>query len=186
MDEDLQLACEALKRGDVILYPTDTVWGIGCDATDKAAVERVYAIKRRSDSKALIVLVGSMSMLGDYVPCLPAKAVEYLSDTRPTTVVLDGCKGLAPNLMADDGSVGVRVTSEPFSHSLCMMFGKPIVSTSANISGMPSAASFDEISDEIIKSVDYVCVTRRDDTSAHSPSRIVKITSEGSIQIIRP
>lgn len=185
VEKDLRLACEALERGEVILYPTDTVWGIGCDATDPEAVRRVYDIKHRSDSKALIVLVGSLDMLGQYVDRIPDEAYKFMADERPTTMVLDGGKGLAPNLLADDGSVGMRVTSETFSKSLCLMFGRPIVSTSANVSGMPAPSVYSEISSDILDAVDYVAVTRRGDTGKSMPSRIVKIDLNGNIQIIR-
>ncbi len=186
MERDIRQACEVLNSGGVILYPTDTVWGIGCDATNADAVRNVYNIKRRSDSKALIVLVGSRNMLAEYVSKIPDSAEEFLSGERPTTIVLDRAHGLAPNLLADDGSIGMRVTSEAFSAALCRRFGRPIVSTSANISGMPSPASFADISDEIKDLVDYICVTRRDDNGDGIPSRIVKIGLEGGIQIIRP
>ena len=185
MEKDLQLACEALERGEVILYPTDTVWGIGCDATNPVAVRRVYDIKHRSDSKALIVLVGSLDMLRQYVDRVPDEALGFIAGERPTTMVLDGGNGLAPNLLADDGSVGMRVTSEAFSKSLCQAFGRPIVSTSANISGMPAPSIYSEISSDILDAVDYVATTRRDDTGRSMPSRIVKIDLKGNIQIIR-
>ncbi len=186
VEKDLLLACDVLRRGGVILYPTDTVWGIGCDATNPDAVRKVYDIKRRSDSKALIVLVGSSDMLNEYVASVPDQAGEYISGDRPTTMVLDGAEGLAPNLLADDGSVGMRVTGESFSRELCLRFGRPIVSTSANISGMPSPACFGDISSEIVDSMDYVCTTRRDEEGCGIPSRIVKIHPDGYIQIIRP
>ena len=186
MEKDIQQACDVLRRGGVILYPTDTVWGIGCDASDPEAVRRIYDIKHRSDSKALIVLVGSYEMLSGCVAVEPGEALRRMAEERPTTMVLEGGEGLARNLLAPDGTVGVRVTSEPFSSELCRRFGRPIVSTSANISGMPPAALFDEISSDILDAVDYVCTTRRHDTTRHAPSSIVKVDSEGGIQIIRP
>ncbi|MCM1504734.1 MAG: L-threonylcarbamoyladenylate synthase [Muribaculum sp.] len=186
MERDIRQACEVLERGGLILYPTDTVWGIGCDAANAEAVRKVYDLKRRSDSKALIVLVGSRRMLDECVADVPDSAKEFLSGKRPTTLVLDSPHGLASNLLATDGSVGLRVSHEAFSSALCQEFGRPIVSTSANISGTPSPASFAEISDEIKAGVDYVCTSRRDDDGNGIPSRIVKIDMNGGIQIIRP
>lgn len=139
IEEDIKQAVETMRKGGIILYPTDTVWGIGCDATNEEAVRKVYEIKRREDSKALICLVDSDNRLQRYVKDVPNVAwdlIEYA--TKPLTVILDGARNLAPNLTAEDGSIGMRVTREEFSRQLCYRFQKAIVSTSANISGEPS------------------------------------------------
>ncbi len=184
--EDIKKAVEVLRKGGVILYPTDTVWGIGCDATNAEAVSRVYAIKHRDDSKALICLVDSDARLQRYVRDVPAVAWELLDVvTKPTTVILDGAVNLAPNLIADDGSIALRITQEPFSKELCYRFQKALVSTSANISGEPAAANYCDISDDIINAVDYVCFTRRQERKPHTPSSIIKLKSDGEVTIIR-
>lgn len=175
-----------MKAGGVILYPTDTVWGIGCDATNEAAVKRVYEIKRREDSKALICLVDSESRLQRYVRNVADVTWDMmeLSD-KPLTVIFDGVTGLAPNLMAEDGSVGLRITREEFSKELCFRFQKAIVSTSANISGEPTPRTFDEISEEIKEAVDYVVKYSRQSKEKHKPSSIIKMKSNGQFTIIR-
>ncbi len=185
-NEDLLTACRVIKSGKVLLYPTDTVWGIGCDATDGDAVRRVYGIKRRPDSKAMLLLMDSIATVRRYFPALSDAAERLLLDERPTTVILSGSCGIAPELMAPDGTVGVRVTREPYSRELCRKAGVPVVSTSANISGEPAARMFGEISDEITNAVDYVCVSRRDDPVPGVPSRIVKLNNDGTITILRP
>lgn len=187
-DTDLSHALRALREGKVIVYPTDTVWGIGCDPRCAAAVERIYAIKRRSDSKAMLLLAASVEMVQAHVDHpLPAAAVEELRGTgRPTTVVVSGACGVAPALVAADGSAGFRVSRDPFSAALSRGLGAPLVSTSANISGAPAASCFAEISPEILDGADYVCVTRRDDTTPSRPSRIVKINPDNTITLLRP
>lgn len=184
--EDIKNAVEVLRKGGIILYPTDTVWGIGCDATNAEAVSRVYAIKHRDDSKALICLVDSDARLQRYVRDVPAVAWELLDVvTKPTTVILDGAVNLAPNLIADDGSIALRITQEPFSKELCYRFQKALVSTSANISGEPAAANYCDISDDIINAVDYVCFSRRQEHKPHTPSSIIKLKANGEVTIIR-
>ena len=184
--EDIKNAVEVLRKGGVILYPTETVWGIGCDATNAEAVSRVYAIKHRDDSKALICLVDSDARLQRYVRDVPAVAWELLDVvTKPTTVILDGAVNLAPNLIADDGSIALRITQEPFSKELCYRFQKALVSTSANISGEPAAANYCDISDDIINAVDYVCFSRRQEHKPHTPSSIIKLKANGEVTIIR-
>lgn len=184
--EDIKNAVEVLRKGGVILYPTDTVWGIGCDATNAEAVSRVYTIKHRDDSKALICLVDSDARLQRYVRDVPAVAWELLDVvTKPTTVILDGAVNLAPNLIADDGSIALRITQEPFSKELCYRFQKALVSTSANISGEPAAANYCDISDDIINAVDYVCFSRRQEHKPHTPSSIIKLKANGEVTIIR-
>lgn len=184
--EDIQKAVETLRAGGLILYPTDTIWGIGCDASNSKAVERVYNLKRRSDSKALICLVDSANRLQKYVFRVPDVAwdlIEYA--TKPLTLILDEACNLAPELIAEDGSIGLRVTQEKISHELCYRFQKAIVSTSANISGEPSPANFTEISPEIIAGVDYVMKARQNDLSKATPSQIIKLGLDGQVQIIR-
>ncbi len=175
-----------MRKGGVILYPTDTVWGIGCDATNAEAVQRVYEIKKRDDSKALICLVDSEARLSRYVRDIADVTWNLIElATKPLTIVFDNAMGLAPNLLASDGSVGIRITKEEFSKELCFRFQKPIVSTSANISGEPTAKTFDEISDEIKNSVDYIVKYSRQSKEKHDPSSIIKIDSSGKFTIIR-
>lgn len=184
--EDIKCALEVLKKGGVILYPTDTIWGIGCDATNADAVRRVYEIKHRADSKALITLVDSEAKISFYVRDVPNMAwdlIDYAS--RPLTIIYDGGRNLAENLMGEDGSVAIRVTHEPFSRELCFRFRKALVSTSANVSGEPSPASFSEISEEIISAVDYVVGARRNEKPQSRPSSIVKLGVKGEVKIIR-
>ena len=189
-EEDIRRAVETMRKGGVILYPTDTVWGIGCDATNAEAVKRVYAIKQRDDSKALICLVDSDARMQRYFRQVPDVAWQLIDslkegDTKPTTLILDGAVNLAENLIAEDGSVGIRITQEPFSKELCYRFQKAIVSTSVNISGQPAAQNFRDIDPEIIKKVDYVCWSRRQEHKPHQPSSIIKLTSSGIVKIIR-
>ncbi|MDL2241356.1 threonylcarbamoyl-AMP synthase [Bacteroidales bacterium OttesenSCG-928-L03] len=186
MEEEIKKACEVLNRGGVILYPTDTIWGIGCDATNEEAVRRVYAIKQRADSKSMLVLLDTSAKLDFYVNEVPDIALDLieLSD-KPLTIIYSGAKNLASNLLAEDGSVGIRITDEAFSKRLCQRFRKPLVSTSANISGRPSPAVYPEIEASIIDAVDYVVDHRRNDLARFKPSSILKIGSGGLIQIIR-
>ena len=183
-------AVETMRKGGVILYPTDTVWGIGCDATNAEAVKRVYEIKQRDDSKALICLVDSDARMQRYfrnVPDVAWQLVDSLKegDGKPTTLILDGAINLADNLIAEDGSVGIRITNEPFSKELCFRFQKAIVSTSANISGEPAAQNYCDIDPRIIESVDYVCWSRRQEHKPHTPSSIIKLKENGEVTIIR-
>lgn len=186
LEQDIQQAVEVLRNGGVIVYPTDTVWGIGCDACNSPAVRRIYEIKRRADSKALITLIADIADIGVYTSADVHTAAEAISGSdRPTTVIYPGAKGLAPELLADDGSIGLRLTSEAVSAAICRGLGRPLVSTSANISGCPAPAVFSEISDEILSAADYVVNARRDDTSRSLPSRIIKIEPDGSVTVIR-
>ncbi len=185
-EEDIHKAVEVLRRGGTILYPTDTVWGIGCDATNARAVERVCEIKRRTDPKALICLVDSDKHLARYARNLTDLAWDLITlATTPTTVVVDGILGLAENVYAEDGSLGVRLTSEPFSKALCYAFERPIVSTSANVTGQQTPQNYDDIAEEILSAVDYVCESRRREQKVHHPSKIIKLTNNGEITIIR-
>lgn len=186
LQDEVRKAVEILKAGRVILYPTDTVWGIGCDATNPEAVKKVYEIKRREDSKALICLVDSEARLTRYVRNVADVTWDMIElSEKPLTVIFDGVTGLAPNLLAEDGSAGIRVTREEFSKELCFRFQKPIVSTSANISGEPTARTFDEISDEIKNAVDYVVRYNQRCKEKHQPSSIIKMSSNGQFTIIR-
>lgn len=186
LEEDIRKAVEVLNRGGVILYPTDTVWGIGCDATNSEAVRRIFEIKRRADSKALITLLADREDISRYSSASrESVGAAAVCGDRPTTVIYPGARGLAPELLAEDGSVGIRITGERVSSALCRSFGKPLVSTSANISGEAPAAVFPEIAAEIINAVDYVMEARRDDMSRCSPSRVIKINADGSTVILR-
>ena len=184
--DEIKQACDVLYRGGVILYPTDTVWGIGCDATNEEAVRRVYEIKQRIDSKAMLVLVDNDVKVDFYVREVPAVAWDLIElSTKPLTIIYDGARNLAPNLVGEDGSVGIRVTREEFSKELCFRFRKAIVSTSANISGQPSPQCFDEISDEIKQAVDYIVGVRQDEPAGATPSSIIKLGAHGEVKVIR-
>jgi L-threonylcarbamoyladenylate synthase len=197
-EEDIKKAVEVMRRGGVILYPTDTVWGIGCDATNAEAVAKVYKIKRRDDSKALICLVDSDARLQRYIRNVPDVAWQLIDamdngqlamdngqSPKPTTLILDGAINLAENLIAEDGSIGIRITNEPFSKELCYRFQKAIVSTSANISGEPAAQNYCDIDPRILEAVDYVCWSRRQEHKPHTPSSIIKLKENGEVEIIR-
>jgi len=187
MIDDIKAALEVLQKGGVILYPTDTIWGIGCDAGNEEAVNRIYDIKKRIDSKSMLVLMENVGLLERYVAEVPEIAYDLIELTeKPLTIVYDGAKNLARNLLAEDGSIGIRITIEAFSSDLIRRFKRPIVSTSANISGKPSPACFGEIDKLIIVAVDYVVKYRQDDTHKATPSSIMKLGSGGEIKIIRP
>ena len=191
--EDLQAALRVLRSGGVIVYPTDTVWGIGCDATNAEAVAKIYALKQREDSKSMLVLLDSPAKL-DYYVDVPDAAEQLLAINecppeealRPLTIIYPNARHLASNLIAEDGSIGIRITREPFSQALCAQLKHPIVSTSANISGEPTPKVFREISQQIIDRSDYCCLFRREDESPHEPSSIIKINADGTFCIIRP
>ena len=186
MIEDIKKACEVLSAGGIILYPTHTIWGIGCDATNEKAVQRVYELKRRSDNKAMLVLLDSDAKLDRYVSDVPDIAWDLirLAD-KPLTIIYSNAKNLAPNLLAEDGSVGIRVTNEEFSQKLCERFRRPLVSTSANVSGEPSPANFGEISETIKKGVDYIVGYRQEDKTPAEPSHIIKLGAGGLVRVIR-
>ena len=185
-DEDIREALKVMRAGGVILYPTDTVWGLGCDATNAKAVERIYKIKQRTDSKSLIVLVNSIDMLTRYVDNIPAVALDVVELTEtPLTVVYDKGRSLAAKVAAEDGSVGIRMCRDPFCDDLITALRKPLVSTSANISGEKAPAIFDEISEEIKEAVDYTCLYRQDDRSRVKPSSVISISANGAVKILR-
>lgn len=183
---DIAAAVAELRRGGVILYPTDTIWGIGCDARNSQAVRRVFEIKHRAEAKALITLVHSLAALDRIVDEVPEVA-EQLIDVAvdPVTIIYDRGRNVAPELLAEDGSIGVRLTRELFSAGLCAAFGGPIVSTSANISGAEPAHCFADIAPEILQAVDYVCTSRRDEPAVSKPSSVIKISSGGLFKILR-
>lgn len=184
--EDIRRAVEVMNQGGVILYPTDTIWGLGCDATNPEAVKRIYEIKQRTDAKALISLVDSETKVQFYVKEVPEVAWDVMEfSEKPMTVVFDGGRNLAPNLLAEDGSVAIRITKETFSKELCMRMKRAVVSTSANISGQPAPRCFSEISEEIKKAVDYICTSRQDEPPTQTASSIIKLGAGGEVTIIR-
>ena len=186
MEEDIKKAFEVLVSGGLILYPTDTIWGIGCDATNEEAVHRVYELKRRVDSKALITLLDNPIKLDYYIDEVPSVAWDLIElSEKPLTIIYDGARNVAPNLMAEDGSLAIRITKEKFSQELCKRFRKALVSTSANISGEPAPANFDDISEEIKDGVDYIVKYRQDNTSKSKASSIIKLGKTGEVKIIR-
>lgn len=183
---DLLKALDTLRSGGLILYPTDTIWGIGCDATDPEAVERVYQLKGREHDKSLIILLEHENKLQSYVREVPEIAYQLIEYTeRPLTIVYSGAKNLAPNLLAPDGSIGIRIVKHPFCEQLLRRFRKPIVSTSANLSGQPSAKNFAEIAPEINAGVDYVVSYGQDDQQERQASIIMKIEPNGRFSFIR-
>lgn len=186
MQEEIKKALDVLYNGGVILYPTDTVWGLGCDATNEKAVQRIFDIKKRADAKAMLVLIDNPGKLQSYIEEVPDMAWDLIEVAeKPLTIIYPNAKNLAKNLIADDKSVGIRVTNEAFSKTLCMRFKRPVVSTSANVSGEPTPANFSQISDEIKSAVDYVVNVRQNETAQPNPSSIIKLGIGNTIQIIR-
>lgn len=184
--DDIREAVRVMQSGGVILYPTDTIWGIGCDACNEDAVRRVFEIKRRAEAKSVISLVDSEVKVEFYVRSVPDVAWQlWECSDEPLTLVLDGARNLAAGVIASDGSVALRVTREAFSRQLCMRMKRAIVSTSANIAGEPAPRCFSEISPEILQAVDYVCLSRRDEAPRQTPSHIIKIGPSGEVKIIR-
>lgn len=185
---DIVAAVKVMRRGGVIAYPTDTVWGIGCDATCTGAVKRIFEIKRRADSKALITLVGDIDLLHRVVGGrVPDKCQEFIKSQspRPVTMVYPRGEGVAKELLAPDGSIGIRFTPDGFPGDLCRAMGVPVVSTSANISGKPSPSVYSEIPADILEAVDYVCQTGRDNLAPSRPSMVAKLNADGEIIILR-
>ena len=186
MDADITQCLKVLSAGGLILYPTDTVWGIGCDATNAEAVKRVYQLKQRDDSKALIVLIDSADHLDHYVVDVPMIARELIDvAVKPLTIIYEGAYNLAPNVLGKEDSVGIRIPNDEFCHRLCERYGKPIVSTSANVSGQPTAKTFADIDNAIVKGVDYAVQHRRNDNKPHQPSNIILLSRDGTFKIIR-
>lgn len=186
MLEDVKKAVEILLNGGVVVYPTDTIWGLGCDATNEKAVKRIYEIKKREETKSMLVLLDSSAKLQTYVAEVPDMAWDLIElTTKPLTIIYPGARNLASNLISSDGTIGIRITEEAFSKKLCEMFRKPIVSTSANISGEKSPATFSEISDEIIQAADYVVSFRRDENIPAKASSIIKLGVNNEVEVIR-
>ena len=184
--EDINNCIEVLNRGGLILYPTDTVWGIGCDATNEDAVARVYHLKQRIETKKMIVLMASEKEVMQYVTLLDLALFDYLEGTiKPTTVIYDGVIGLAENILGEDGSVAIRICEDEFCKHLIKRFQKPLVSTSANVSGQQTPSSFSEIGEIILDGVDYIVQYRRDDNIPKEPSALIKWSREGEVEIIR-
>ena len=189
--EDLHEALRVLRNGGIIVYPTDTVWGIGCDATNAEAVAKIYALKQREDSKSMLVLLDSPAKLPYYVGEVPETAWALLeasedAETKPLTLIYPHARNMASNLIAEDGSIGIRISKEPFSKALCAQLKHPIVSTSANISGHPTAHFYAEIEQAILDGADYVCRFRREDDCPAEPSSIIQLLADGSFKILRP
>ena len=186
-ENDIENCLATLLQGGLILYPTDTVWGIGCDASNSSAVAKIYALKKRSDEKSLIVLLDDENQIPTYVTQPNPKIFDYIKGIhKPTTFIYEGAINLAKNMIQADGTVGIRITIDPFCQKLISRFGKPLVSTSANISGYPAPAIFEDVDYEIKNGVDYIVQHRQDDVTAASPSAIVKLNADGSLTIIRP
>jgi len=185
-EKDIEKCLETLKAGGLILYPTDTVWGIGCDAINEKAVDRVYKLKKRSDEKALIVLLANERDIMQHVAAPDLALFDYLDKTtKPTTVVYQGALGLADNIIANDGSIAIRICKDDFCRHLIKRFKKPIVSTSANISGSPAPKIYNEIADEIKNGVDHIVQYRQDDQTIAEPSSLIK-WDNGHVTILRP
>jgi L-threonylcarbamoyladenylate synthase len=185
--EDLEQSLGVLARGGLILYPTDTIWGIGCDATNREAVTRIYGLKRRAETKSMIVLVGEERDVLRYTAGVDLGLFAYLKTTvKPTTVIYGGAIGLAPNLLGEDGSVGMRIVRDAFCRHLVKRLRKPLVSTSANISGQAAPGWFGEIDPAIIKGVDYVVRYRQEDTRRAEASAVIKWGRDGQVEVIRP
>ena len=186
-DTDIEESLSVLQSGGLILYPTDTVWGIGCDATNAEAVAKIYALKKRQDGKSMIVLLADENEIFKYVTQPYPKIFDYIKGIhKPTTFIYEGGINLAKNMIQEDGTVAIRITNDPFCKQLIKRFGKPLVSTSANISGYPPPAIFEDIDIEIKNGVDYIVQHRQDDLTAAIPSAIVKLNADGSLTIIRP
>lgn len=185
-EQDIKNALDTLRKGGIIVYPTDTIWGIGCDATNQEAVGKIYELKQRAESKSMLALVDSEAALERWVEDVPEVAWELIeASVRPLTIIYDHPRGVAPGLLADDGSLGIRITCEAFSRELCRRLRRPLVSTSANVSGEKSPASFRDISPAILAGVDYVAQYRRDEIVKGVASNIIKVSGGGLFKIIR-
>ena len=183
----IQEAVQVLRDGGVILYPTDTVWGIGCDATNEKAVSRVFEIKRRSEAKSLVLLACDLDMVAKYIRQIPSIAIDLVEvNDAPMTIIYPGAQYLAPNAVAEDGSVGIRIPLFDFCRDLAFKLGRPVVSTSANISGEPTPATFAEIPDEIKAAVDYVVPKPFGAGATGRSSQIIKLGLGGEVEILRP
>lgn len=186
-NEEIDWCLQILKSGGTILYPTDTIWGIGCDATNPKAVQKVYAIKQRTESKSLIVLVDTFDKIATYVEKVPDVAFDLISNIEtPVTIIYSGARNLAPNVIAADGTIAIRIVRDEFCQELIGRFGKPIVSTSANVSGAESPLTFKNIDNEIIHGVDYTVAINHDKINRIKPSTIIRLHENGEFLIIRP
>jgi L-threonylcarbamoyladenylate synthase len=185
-ENDVTASLEVLRNGGVILYPTDTIWGLGCDATDQTAVKKIFALKQRPEQKSLVILMADVRDLLKYVAHTPPDIADIIANfDRPTTVIYEGALDLAPNVINEDGTIAIRIVQEPFCRHLVKRLRKPLVSTSANVSGQPSPTSFADI-DPVLKSgVDYAVNYRQNDLTPSRPSRIIKMMKDGSVQVIR-
>lgn len=185
-ENDVTASLQVLRSGGLILYPTDTIWGIGCDATDEEAVKKVFALKQRPEAKSLVILLADVRDLLKYVAHPSPDIADMIAGfDRPTTVIYEGALDLAPNVINSDGTVAIRIVKDTFCRHLIKRLRKPLVSTSANISGHPSPASFRDVDAAIKEGVDYVVNYRQDDTTPATPSRIIKLLKDGSVQVIR-
>lgn len=185
-ENDIENSISVLKNGGIILYPTDTIWGIGCDATNEKAVKNIFSLKKRTDGKSLIILVADKKDIYNYVEHPDKKLLDYLSFAeKPTTAIYEGAKNLAKNLLSSDGTIAVRIVKDSFCRELIHQFKKPIVSTSANVSGQPFPTTFNNISPEIKNSVEYIVQHRQNKIMVSQPSSIIKVNKEGNIEIIR-
>jgi L-threonylcarbamoyladenylate synthase len=186
IDSEVKKAAEIISAGGIILYPTDTIWGIGCDATNPDAVQKIYEIKQRADNKSMLVLMSDIKMLGRYLQEIPPKALELInSASKPTTIIYPEAINLATNMVAEDGSVGIRITSDDFCKKLIELTDLPIVSTSANISGNPSPDTFSSIEDNILDQMDHIVKWRQDEKTPSAPSTIIRIDKKGRSAILR-
>lgn len=186
LKDEIKNALEVINQGGIILYPTDTIWGLGCDATNTEAIQKIYALKQRAQEKSMIILLDTENKLESYIQEVPAIAYDLIEFTEnPLTLVMPGAKNISPALIASDGSVGVRVSLHPFCQQLIQRLRKPLVSTSANISGQPSPQNFSQISDEIINGVDYVVNLDQHDLSIKKPSTIMRLEPDGKFEFIR-
>ncbi len=186
MQEDIKNALEVLFSGGIILYPTDTIWGIGCDANNSEAVKRIYELKKREDSKSMLVLINDANRIPSYLEEMPDIAWDLIDvSEKPLTIIYPGAKNLAANLIAENKTIGIRVTNDAFCKTLIQRFKRPIVSTSANISGKPSPVNFSEIADEIKKQVDYIVQHRQSENEKAKPSGIIQLGTGGQIKVIR-
>ena len=187
IESEVKIAADIISAGGTILYPTDTIWGIGCDATNPESVQKIYQIKQRTDSKSMLLLISDISMLDNYLHTVPRLVLDIIEQAKkPTTIIFPGGRNLAVNLLAPDGSIGIRLTSDPFCRKLIETTGLPIVSTSANISGKQSPATFHMIHTTIREQVDYVVKWRQNDSTTTPPSSIIKLEKDGTITTLRP
>ena len=185
--DDVDACVTVLKKGGTILYPTDTVWGIGCDATNELAIQKIFSLKKRNEEKSMIILLADEKDIINYSDDRHGVIFDYIKGiNKPTTVIYENARNLASNLVNKDGSIGIRIVNDPFCRELIKTFGGPIVSTSSNISGYPPPAFFEDIDMEIKNGVDYIVQHRRDDLTPAAPSTVIKLAKDGSILVLRP